>query len=290
MSTGRLARRALLGLLLVAAMPVSIWAVTELRLSRVHSLPVNEPVEAGSLADLERGRRLVTGVGLCTFCHGHDLAGKVVVDDPWLGRLYAPNLTSGIGGAAALRSDDELARAIRWGVDTSGRSLLLMPSEHLLVMTPEDVAAVTLYLRSVPPVDTEVPDKEMGPLTRLALVLGLSPELFSAERSLAARDRVLTERSEGAYLASVGSCRVCHGDALRGGLHPLALPEEPEPPDISGHGPMANWSQEQFRLAMRSGLTPDGRNLDPRYMPWPQFAELRDDELGALFEYLSGTR
>jgi hypothetical protein len=53
---------------------------------------------------------------------------------------------------------------------------------------------------------------------------------------------------------------------------------------------MANWSQEQFRLAMRSGLTPDGRNLDPRYMPWPQFAELRDDELGALFEYLSGTR
>jgi cytochrome c553 len=288
MTWGRLARRLVIGTLLAASMPASIWAVTEIRLARVHSAPDMDAQTDASQADLERGRRLVEGVGLCTFCHGHDLAGKIVVDDPWLGRLYAPNLTRGIGGAAGLRSDAELARAIRWGVGTQGQSLLLMPSEHLQVLNDQDLAAITGYLRSVPAVDASTPERRMGPITRLALVLGLSPELFSAERSLAARVASTPENSNGAYLASVGSCRVCHGDELRGGLHPLALPDEPEPPDISGHGAITEWSEEQFRVAMRSGLTPAGRNLDPQYMPWPQFAELADDELNSLFAYLRG--
>lgn len=282
-------RAASLGLVAVMVLWSSIWVSTERRLARIHRVPAS-PGSSFAGGDAERGRRLATGVALCSFCHGHDLGGRIVVDDPWLGSLYAPNLTSGRGGLGATRSDEELARAIRWGVDPAGRSLVLMPSEHLGQLTDRDLRDIIAFLRAAPAVSRRTPDRWMGPVTRLALVVGLAPELLAAERSLEAQPGRSGSHPRGAYLAAVGSCRVCHRDDLRGGLHPLATAGEPDPPDISGRGPIRDWSPSEFRMAMRSGRTPDGRHLDPVYMPWPHFAQLRDDEIDALFGYLRGSR
>ena len=77
---------------------------------------------------------------------------------------------------------------------------------------------------------------------------------------------------------------------LRHGLnfffHPLALPGEPPPSDLRASGPLRGWSEEEFLRAMRSGVTPDGRRLDPEYMPWPRFAGMTDGELSAIWEFL----
>ncbi len=37
---------------------------------------------------------------------------------------------------------------------------------------------------------------------------------------------------------------------------------------------------------MRTGTTPDGRSLNPAFMPWPEYARMTDDDLTALFVYL----
>ncbi len=271
---------------LALAVPTLVYALSEVRLQRVYAAPA-APVETSG-ADPERGRRWATGVALCSFCHGPDLAGAVTVDNPWIGRLYAPNLTSGPGGLGTRYSNGDFERALRHGLRRDGRSLLVMPSDTL---SDADLADVIAYLRSAPPRASAHPSRRVGILTRLVLAAGLAPELLPAERiEHTASDRPAPEprpdAAYGAYLASVGSCRVCHRADLRGGLHPLSLPEEPPPPDITPSGALGAWSKADFARAMRTGVTPDGRALDPRYMPWPHFAQLSDDELRALWTYL----
>jgi hypothetical protein len=48
---------------------------------------------------LERGRHLVESRYACMGCHGQGLDGGVMIDDPAIGRLLGPNLTSGRGAA-----------------------------------------------------------------------------------------------------------------------------------------------------------------------------------------------
>ena len=38
--------------------------------------------------------------------------------------------------------------------------------------------------------------------------------------------------------------------------------------------------------ALRFGTTPDGRQLDPAFMPWPATGQLSDLQLGAIYLYL----
>ena len=45
----------------------------------------------------ERGQHLVEARYGCLECHGGDLSGGVMMDDPLLGRMLGPNLTGGRG-------------------------------------------------------------------------------------------------------------------------------------------------------------------------------------------------
>jgi len=279
-----------------------VYARSERELTRRHALSsqfVRSDLGAGVDAGvLDRGRHLVTVVAQCSYCHGPDLAGREMADDPWIGRLYASNLTRGAGGIGAVYSDADWEAALRHGIGPDGRSLLLMPSGELAHLTDPDLAAVVAYLRAVPGVDRVVPGKRTGWLTRFVVALGLAPDLISAEQAhrvrrkepasapAAATDEASAEYGE--YLVALGSCRVCHRTDLAGGLHPLSLPGEPVPPDLTPNGPLSDWSREDFAVAMREGRTPDGRVLDRAFMPWPAFAGLRDVEVDALWRYLAG--
>jgi mono/diheme cytochrome c family protein len=209
-----------------------------------------------------------------------------MADDALVGQLHASNLTSGVGGITHY-DDLELARAIRDGIAPDGRSLLLMPSQYLHSLTDDDLGAIIAWLRTAEPIDSERPPTHAGPLTRFALVTGLAPELIAAEPAASSRSRSADEdESFGAYLVDLASCRVCHHADLAGGLHPLSLPGEPPPPDLTRSGPLKSWSFDDFEQAMRTGVNPDGRTLSPEYMPWPHFAGMTDDELGAIWHYL----
>lgn len=69
---------------------------------------------------------------------------------PW-GTSVASNLTSSADGIASY-SDDELKKMITQGVRPNGTPMLPpMPYEFLAKMTNDDLDAVILYLRSLPP-------------------------------------------------------------------------------------------------------------------------------------------
>jgi mono/diheme cytochrome c family protein len=63
----------------------------------VKPLHVPIPTDAESIG---RGKYLYEKVALCAECHGTDLGGKIVMDDPAMGRFVGVNLT---GGAADCR-------------------------------------------------------------------------------------------------------------------------------------------------------------------------------------------
>src|SRR5512138_1899929 len=89
-----------------------------------------------------------------------------------------PNLTSGAGGIGATNTDEDWVLAIRHGVGHDGRGLILMPSRVWYYLSDEDLADLIAYLKSLPPVDNELPNSELGPLGRVMLTLGQLPEML----------------------------------------------------------------------------------------------------------------
>ena len=74
---------------------VALYFIGGSRLSKTYEIQVSTvAVPEGSEA-LARGRHVVESIGLCTECHGDNLAGEVMEDDLMFGRLVAQNLTSG---------------------------------------------------------------------------------------------------------------------------------------------------------------------------------------------------
>jgi hypothetical protein len=69
---------------------------------------------------------------------------------PW-GLSIAPNITSSEDGLAGY-TDAELAAMITEGRRPDGSAMLPpMPYAHFARMTPEDLAALIAYLRTIPP-------------------------------------------------------------------------------------------------------------------------------------------
>ena len=130
-----------------------------------------------------------------------------------------------------------------------------------------------------------------GPLTRLVLFLGKAPDLLAAEaierRGAAPVATSPAATAEyGAYLVEVAGCKVCHHEDLSGGRHPLALPGEPPPPNLTSAGPLHDRSEQDFFRTLRTETTPDGRRLDERFMPWRAIAQMGDLELRAIWLHL----
>jgi mono/diheme cytochrome c family protein len=276
------------GAFAIAALVVQ--AAAEHRVSRIREVEVQAVSVPGDAASLARGRHLVEVVAQCTTCHGDDLSGRTMADDLWLGRLHAPNLTPGAGGLSD-RSDLDVVRAVRFGVKRDGRPVLMMPSQYFFHFSDADLGAIIAYLRRLPPLDREAPPRRMGLFSALAIATGRVPDLIPGELLASRPPRLDATRPAaspdyGAYLVETGGCRVCHRQDLRGGRHPLSLPEEPPPADLTAGGPLARWSERDFVRALRTGVTPDGRRLDPRWMPWPAFAHMTDLEMRAIFLYL----
>lgn len=78
---------------------------------------------------LQNGARLAKVRG-CEDCHGENLAGKVLVDDPALGALTTANLTRGKGGVASSYTGADQVRALRHGVKPNGKPAIIMPAHE----------------------------------------------------------------------------------------------------------------------------------------------------------------
>ena len=244
--------------------------------------PVAVPTDPDAL---ERGRHFVESIALCQECHGESLEGQVLGDDRLFGRLAPANLTGGKGGVGGSLTDLDYVRAIRHGVGRGGKAIPFMPSELYNKIGDEDLGAMIAYLRSVPPIDNEVPKSRLRLIARIITVFDqslLPANLIDYEtpRSPAPEPGVTTEY--GQYLAMM--CTLCHGPDLGG----ASIPDGSgvRAPNITQGGALGASSEEDFINTLRTGVTPSGNNLDRENMPWDRLSKMTDDELEALWLYV----
>jgi mono/diheme cytochrome c family protein len=270
---------ALLGLVILAVL--ALYVTTNQKLNKTYEVSFEMFEIPRDAETIERGRRIVTTRGGCYDCHGGNFAGQVFDEGLLAGRLSVPNLTPGKGGVGAVFKDEDWVRAIRYGLDTDGTSLVGMPSEYYNALNDADLAAIIAYLRSLEPVDTDHPPLRLGPLFRWYILTephALPASLIDhdAPRPPAPVPGVTAEY--GKYLAII--CSLCHGDNLAGGTQPGAGL------NLTPGGDLANWTEEQFIHSLRTGETPAGKKLDSELMPWKSIGQMSDDELKAVWLYL----
>lgn len=253
---------------------------------------------------LARGKYLVDGVNGCFGCHtdqdwskpgappvaGKEGSGHIWSDQemPW---LVAPNITPDKETGAGNWSDDMLARAIREGIGHDGRALFpVMPYPHYREMSDEDLAAVIVYLRTVPAVSNQLPT------TKLPFPINFFnqnvPQPVTA--AVPAPDQS-TPAARGAYLVRLGACTDCHTPQEKGQPFPGMdfaggfLLHEPKRDVVSANiTPSASgigyYNDTSFVQVMRTGKV--GARPLHASMPWIFYGKMTDDDLKSVFAFL----
>jgi mono/diheme cytochrome c family protein len=277
------------GLLILAML--GLYGMGQMRLNKKYEIPVQMvsiPSDAESLAE---GKRIFQYRG-CEACHGENLQGLVYMDNPALGQVITPNLTSGKGGIGAQRTDEDLIRAIKHGVRPDGTPLLFMPSTEFYFLSDADLGMVLAYIRtrSVPPVDNEMQPSKLSSTGFIAMniiktITFLPAEIIPHNETPPPAPEPGVTAEYGEYLSL--SCKVCHGLTLSGGEIPGFPVEWPAPPNLtSGKGSrLPTWGEEGFIVIMHTGEK-HGRRINSNYMPWKSYRYMTDDELRAVYTYL----
>jgi cytochrome c553 len=264
----------------------AVYGLSERRLHARFTPPSGHALDVrADAATIARGRHLTTTRG-CVDCHGENLAGRVMLDDPMVGRLAGANLTAGRRGGAL--GDREWELAVRHGMRPDGSGLLVMPSQEFTGMSDEDLAAIVAYARTLPAVTEPPPASRAGPLIRALYVGGqvnllAADEIDHAKPHLRRVDAAPTP-AYGKYLAA--GCTGCHGPGFSGGKIPGAPPDWGPAANLTPGGNVGRWSEAQFVHAIRTGQRPDGSRIDGKLMPLKILSQMEDVELRALYAYL----
>lgn len=255
----------------------------------VSSMQLNEKpeIEAHALdlaaADLAEGERLAGALG-CRDCHGENLAGMMLIDEMPMARLPAPNLTPGRRNGAL--TPDEWELAIRHGIGQDGRALFIMPSQEYVYLSDREIADLVAYLATLPAISDTLPARQFGPVGRGLVALGKFKP--SRERMLPDANHMDPPAKEptaefGFYLTRL--CTGCHGPQLAGA--PAEAPGAPPGANLTPAGNLKNWTYDQFARTLKTGVTPEGKHLNPMYMPWTAFSHATDTEMRAIWAYLT---
>lgn len=247
---------------------------------------VAEPLSLVSdSAALAHGERLV-GTRACKECHGQDMGGRTLIDDPVIGTFTTRNLTHGKGGLPENFTAQDWLLAMKHGLGKDKKPLYLMPSHELSLMTEYDLAALIAYCSSLPKVDREQPEFKIGPLGYVLSEVGLIPllpaEFTNHDVPFAKPLKAEVSVPYGRYLSTI--CINCHGPNLKGGESPV--PGGKYVADITSTGNPGKWTTDEFVKALHTGITPEGKTLNPEEMPWTITREFSEEELAALHLYL----
>jgi mono/diheme cytochrome c family protein len=264
-----------------------LYTMGSMMATRKYSTEVESVSLANSPEAVARGKHLAESVSLCVDCHGDNLSGTLMSDDPMIAILAATNLTSGQGGVGATYSDADFVRVLRHGLRPDGTSLFIMPSNYYAYYNDADLAAIIAYIRSVQPVDNTLPKVKTGPMGRVLTGLGMFPPTMAEmiKKSGAKPSQVTpgVTKEYGEYVSNIAACRDCHGPNLAGNVPGNFAPYGP---NLTPGGELARWSETDFVNAIRTGQTPTGRTLSDD-MPWKKYGQMTDEELKALWAYLS---
>jgi len=268
---------------------IGVLVLVGITLRKLYVVPEESVAIPANDESLVEGKRIFQYRG-CEACHGEQLQGVVYLDNPAIGQVITPNLTTGEGGIGSQRTDEDLLQSIRHGIRPDGTPLLFMPSTEFYYLSDKDMCRVIAYIRSIPPVDNEMPPSSLSVTGRIVMnitkeITFLPAELIphDALRPIAPEPGITPEYGE--YLAL--SCKVCHGLTLSGGEIPGFPPEWPPAPNLtSGKGSrLPTWGEAGFIEIIKIGQK-HGRTINPNYMPWKSYQHMTEDELRAVYAYL----
>jgi hypothetical protein len=283
------------GLLLLAGAAVTVVSVK----GPSSRPPSTEKVEA-TPERLARGHYLANNVMGCFFCHGErnrELMVQPVVSgtegagkchtDGFPGQMCFSNITPHPTAGLGAWTDGEMIRAIREGIGRDGRALIpVMPYKSYRNLSDEDARALVAYLRTVTPLDKQVPPSTAN--FPVNLIFKLLPR--PVEGSLPHPPEGL---AYGRYLTEISGCQSCHGGDFSGGEMVIPTPlGRVVAANISSDREtgIGQWSRQAFITRFKQY-----RFLDPEMpatpqttteMPWLQYAGMTESDLGAIYDYL----
>ncbi len=277
----------ILGILLILGLGTAFYLsnTAQNRLAKKYEIQPKSIQIPSDSASIEAGQKWVSV--LCTNCHGENLAGTKFFETPDLGTISAPNLTP--GGAGKGYTDLDWDRAIRHGVAKDNRPLLIMPAKDFQYMSDEHIGQVIAYLKTLPAVEQSWQSPNTTFLCDVLFQMGAFGDALNAETIDHNKPaHYAPERAEtaqyGDYLVKISGCRTCHGPQLNGGKDPN--PEAPMGPNLTPGGNLTSWGNEGFVKTMHTGVTPLGKEINGKFMPWKEIGHYDEDQLQAIYAYL----
>lgn len=257
---------------------LAICAGSEWRLRRYHDAPL-QPLLPAHAADAAEGERLAKILGCWAGCHGQSGQGGSLDMEGYYS-VTAPPLSPAI----ASYNDAELARLIRYGVRRDGSSILGMTSYVFYPLGDQDLANVIAHLRRQPTHPMPPRKRSVTLSARLGLLTGdwqLPAEQIDPARPRWGNLPRTTSFERGRYLASV-TCSECHGVDFHGNRFN---------DNTYDGGPslivVAAYDDASFRQLLRTGVSPDGRDLGE--MAWVArngFTHFTDTEIRDIHVFL----
>ncbi|TAL69912.1 MAG: hypothetical protein EPN82_04650 [Bacteroidetes bacterium] len=273
--------------LLLTIVVLFLYSSVNSRLEQTYKINIKKIVLPTDLVSIEKGKHRSL---LCQGCHGDDLSGKVVFSSDAIGAVIAPNLTSGVGGIGRIYSNEDWVRVITHGVKKNGKPVLIMPSEDFQNFSQEDLYSIVAYLKTISPVNNKPEKCKLTIFGKLLVSLGAFGNVINAEtinhkNNTNIEDvQVASDIKFGKYIVGISGCRHCHGKGLNGGKNPN--PDSPPGSNLTSGGNLAKWSESDFINTIRTGKTPEGKILNPVFMPWIDFCKMNEVELSAIYKYL----
>ncbi|MGB4974012.1 MAG: c-type cytochrome, partial [Cyclobacteriaceae bacterium] len=212
------------------------------------------------------------------------------------GVFFAKNITPmGI----SRYTDGELYRVITSGVNKEGKAMFpLMPYPYYSKMDKEDIYSIIAYLRSLPPITSEIPESKAD--FPVNFILNTMPAPANPQPKPSPNDQL----AYGAYLTNASGCMECHTQEDKGQIIPeLAFSGGREfgfpdgsvvrSSNITPHETgLGTWSEkmfvERFRIYADSSfvlpsVAPGEFNT---IMPWTMYGQMERRDLAAIYAYL----
>lgn len=248
---------------------------------------------------LVRGEYLVRVQMACVGCHGtyteggplagvnpltSELAGGEPFEFPDTMTLYAANLTQ-----LGQWTDEQIETAIRYGLRPDGSGLgPIMPFPLYQQITAQDMSDIIVYLRSLTPVENDIPEAEfVAPGLSRAMFAQMYGLLFDQDAAAPAPD-FSDPLARGLYLANVSSCMHCHGQLDMQTFLPTPAPAGLPWGDLVGASLLPfnlnQYTDEQLDTLLHTGVENDGDIA--MGMPWPSFQHMPETDHQALIAWI----
>lgn len=262
---------------------------------------------------IARGKYLATSVTVCLDCHStrdySKFSGPITPGtlgkggerfDHGLGFpgiYYSKNITP---AGISRYTDGELYRVITTGVNKDGRAMFpVMPYLYYGKMDDEDIYSIIAYLRTLEPIENQVIESVSD--FPMSLIINTIPTKGTPTKKPDPSDLL----AYGAYMTNASGCIECHTQVDKGQIIPelafgggrdFTMPDGSvlrssniTPDAETGIG---NYTKEAFvaRFKMYADSTYVTPSVKPgefnTIMPWTMYAQMTEQDLGAIYEYL----